>query len=195
MESQSAIHTAIAQAKDKPRGLMKFFKQNSREEYNEQVRRHTAEEDEFAQERKEISDAGHRRRAEKAREGARERQQKHRQIICDSEITNGERSPGGTKHSRKVSNILDYITRTRLSFYVSTTLSNLKISPPNARSIASQSFPAQSVHKKSVSVRRKNIKAEHESTELVMPCITIGSARSYGVRLMERRSTPLLGGR
>jgi hypothetical protein len=70
--SQSAIRTAITQAKDKPQGLMKFFKQNSKEEYDEQVRRHTAEENEFAQERKEISDATNRRHAEKAREGARE---------------------------------------------------------------------------------------------------------------------------
>jgi hypothetical protein len=190
-KSQSAIHRAIAQAKDKPHGLMKFFKQNSRKEYNEQVWRHTAEEDEFAQQKKEIGDAVHRHRVEKERAGACERQQKRRRIIRDAEIANGERSPGGTKYNRKVSDVLNYIARTRLSFYVSATLLNLKISPPNARSIALQSFPVQSVHKKSASVRRKNIKAGRERMELVMLCITIGSPLSCGVRLMERQSTPL----
>jgi flagellum-specific peptidoglycan hydrolase FlgJ len=48
---------------------MKFFKQNSKEEYNKQVHRHTAEEDEFAQEWKEISDATNRHYAEKVNDG------------------------------------------------------------------------------------------------------------------------------
>ena len=81
---------------------MKFFKQNSREEYKEQVRRHTAEEDERAQERQETNEALDRRRTEKEKKGARERQQKHRRAIYDVEIAKGERSPGGTKQ-RKVS--------------------------------------------------------------------------------------------
>jgi hypothetical protein len=51
---------------------MKFFKQISKGEYNEQVQRHTAEEDEFACEWKEKNDAAERRRAEKAKEDARE---------------------------------------------------------------------------------------------------------------------------
>jgi hypothetical protein len=106
VESQSAIRTAISQANADPRGLMKFFKQNSRQEYNEQVRRHTAEEDEFARNRQEIDEAIDRHRTEKVKEGARERQQKHRQKIYDAEITKGERSPSGTKHKRKVSDII-----------------------------------------------------------------------------------------
>jgi hypothetical protein len=102
VESQSAIRTAINQVN--PQGLMKFFKQNTREEYNEQVRRHTAEEDERARDCQETNDAVDRCRSEKAKEGARDRQQKHRQAIYDSEIRNGERSPGGTKQrKRKVS--------------------------------------------------------------------------------------------
>jgi hypothetical protein len=69
MESQLAIQTAIGQAKAKPRGLMKFFKQNSHEEYNKQVRRHAAEEDEFAQDQQEKKDVVDRRCTEKARDG------------------------------------------------------------------------------------------------------------------------------
>jgi hypothetical protein len=102
VESQSAIRTAISQAK--PRGLMKFFKQSTRDKYNEQVWRHTAEEDEHAQARQEISDAVDRQRVEKAKDGARDRQRKHRQTIYDSKIVTGECSPGGTKQKkRKVS--------------------------------------------------------------------------------------------
>jgi hypothetical protein len=83
---------------------MKFFKKSTREEYNEQVRKHTAEEDERAQDRRETNNAVERRRSEKAKEGARERQQKHRRAIYDSEIAKGKRSPGGTKQKkRKVS--------------------------------------------------------------------------------------------
>jgi hypothetical protein len=37
------------------------------------------------------------------RENARLRQQRHRQQIYDSEITCGERTPGGTKRIQKVS--------------------------------------------------------------------------------------------
>lgn len=108
MKSQSVIRTAITQAKDKPRGLMKFFKQISKGEYNEQVQRHTAEEDEFSREWKERNDAAERRQAEKAKEDARERQQKHQRRVYDAEITKGERSPGGTK--RKVSKTFNHIT-------------------------------------------------------------------------------------
>jgi hypothetical protein len=109
VEVQSAIHTAIAHAKDTPHGLMKYFKQCSKEEYNEQVWRHTTEENKFAQERKEIEDAAHRCHVEKARKGACERQQRHRQIIRDNEIADGKWLPDGTKCSQKVSNILDCI--------------------------------------------------------------------------------------
>jgi hypothetical protein len=97
MEFQSVIRTAITQAKDKPRGLMKFFKQISKDKYNEQVQRHTAEEDEFAHEWKEKSDTAERCHAEKAKEGAQEQQQKHQHRMYGAEITKGERSPGGTK--------------------------------------------------------------------------------------------------
>jgi hypothetical protein len=70
MESQSAIHATITLAKDKPQGLMMFFKQNMHEEYNEQVQKHTAEEDEFAQKHQEMSDKVNRCRTEMAKEDA-----------------------------------------------------------------------------------------------------------------------------
>lgn len=83
---------------------MKFFKQNTRDEYNEQVWRYMAEEDEHTQARQEIRDAVDRRRIAKAKDGARDQQWKHCQTIYDSEIVTGERSPGGTKQKkRKVS--------------------------------------------------------------------------------------------
>jgi hypothetical protein len=86
---------------------MKFFKQASRKENNKQVQRHTAEAEMFTQEQKEIQDAAQRCCAEKARKGACERQQKHQQMIHNNEIANGEQSPGSTKHTQKVSNILN----------------------------------------------------------------------------------------
>lgn len=84
---------------------MKFFKQNSRDEYNEQVRQHTAEENERAEQQRERDDAAEQRRTENAKEAVRKRQQKHRQKTYSAEIANGTRSPGGTKQKRKVSNL------------------------------------------------------------------------------------------
>lgn len=59
----------------------------------------------FEEERKEKKDAAERRRREKAKEGDRERQRKHRQKIYNTEIANGDRSPGGNKQKRNVSNL------------------------------------------------------------------------------------------
>ena len=39
---------------------------------------------------------------DKKKEGARLRQQKHRQDVRNTEIASGERSPGGTKRKRRV---------------------------------------------------------------------------------------------
>ena len=86
---------------------MKFFKQNSKSKYNEQVQRHTAEEDEFAREQKEKNDATDRHCAAKVREGAQEQKQKHQCRVYDVEITKGEHSPGGTK--RKVSKTSNHL--------------------------------------------------------------------------------------
>lgn len=85
---------------------MKFFQQNSRDEYNKQLRRHQAEEEEFEEEHKEQRGVAERRRREWAKEGGRERQRKHRQKTYDEEIANGDRSPGGSKQKQKVSDSL-----------------------------------------------------------------------------------------
>jgi hypothetical protein len=100
--SQSTIRTALEMSKSTPYGLLKFFHKNSRDEYNEQVWRHTAEENESAQQRKERTDAADQRRAQKVKEGDRKRQQSHHQKTYNAEIAKGERSPGGTKQKRKV---------------------------------------------------------------------------------------------
>jgi hypothetical protein len=101
-EAQSAIRTALGMSKDVPRGLLRFFHQNSRDEYNEQVRKHTAEENESAQQRQEKSNDINQRRVERVKEVNRKRQQRHRQKGYNKQIEKGERSPGGTKQKRKV---------------------------------------------------------------------------------------------
>jgi len=89
-------------SKSKPCGLLQFFHQNSRDQYDEQVRRHTAEENEATQQRQERTDAEKECQAQKSKETDRERQRKHWQKTYDAEIAKGERSPGGTKQKRKV---------------------------------------------------------------------------------------------
>lgn len=77
---------------------MKFgFNQNTREEYRAQLQKHAAEENEFARQREEGRSLLGARKSEKVKERARERQREHRERKRDTEIMQGERSPGGTK--------------------------------------------------------------------------------------------------
>ena len=97
---------------------MKFFKQNTRNEYNNQVQRHAAEEDEHARAHQETNDAAARHHIEKAKEGAQERKQNQRRRIYDSEIAKGERSPGGTKEKKRKVSDATYIIRLETEFVI-----------------------------------------------------------------------------
>jgi hypothetical protein len=78
----SAIRTALQES---PKGLMKFLKKCTATERNDQLRRATEEENEQHQEREGHVAEIKARQREEAREGARIRQQKHRQHIYKRE--------------------------------------------------------------------------------------------------------------
>ncbi len=83
------------------KGLLRFFSQCTREEYEEQCRREAEKSCEGrndAQQWHKVVDA---EKKIMAREGARLRQQKRRSIRKKSEIAQGLRSPGGTKVNLK----------------------------------------------------------------------------------------------
>jgi hypothetical protein len=101
-EAESAIRTAInLKGGGSSRGLMKFFKPCTKEEYSAQVQRFTEEHQAFRDEESRKDTERKIEREEKTREAERLRQQKHRRLKRESEIAGGERTPGGTK--RKVS--------------------------------------------------------------------------------------------
>lgn len=100
-EAQSAIRSAIEMSSEGvPRGLMKFFRPCTKGEYDEQVARFTEEHHGDLEQRAAQEATRNQLRDDKAREGDRIRQQRHRQVKRDNEIARGERTPGGTK--RKV---------------------------------------------------------------------------------------------
>jgi hypothetical protein len=103
VEAKSAIRTAIEEGSKK--GLMSFFKQSTREEYEAQVRRDTAEAREFVRDREVSLSDKRQHKMNKAREAVRLRKQRQRQRLYDAEIARGERTPQGTKRTRKVSTI------------------------------------------------------------------------------------------
>lgn len=100
-EARSAIHTALEGSQEgAPKGLMNFFQRCSREENEAQFRRFSAEHREYQESRGQMGVERKSLRDEQTREEARLRQEKHRKLKREREITAGERTPGGTK--RKV---------------------------------------------------------------------------------------------
>lgn len=99
MTVKSAIGSAITNGK--PKGLMKFFGQCTKEEHNAQVQRFTEEANADTEADTSRSEAIKRAADQKLTEDARMRKQKERKRKQEDEVRNGERSPGGTK--RKVS--------------------------------------------------------------------------------------------
>lgn len=98
-KAKSAIRTAL---EGSPKGLMKFLKKCTPTEHHIQVQRATEEENEQYESREQVLDVDKARKAERTREEAKVRQQKHRRKMYDQEIEKGERSPGGSKHAAKV---------------------------------------------------------------------------------------------
>ena len=66
------------------------------------MQRAIEEENEQYESREQVLDVDKARKAERTREEAKVRQQKHRRKMYDQEIEKGERSPGGSKHAAKV---------------------------------------------------------------------------------------------
>ena len=79
---------------------MKFLKQCSPAEYQEQVRRATEEENERYQEREGKAEEIKAHRIAASRDAARLRQRRHREKKYESEIALGERTPRGTKRTQ-----------------------------------------------------------------------------------------------
>jgi hypothetical protein len=98
-KAKSAIRTALEES---PKGLMKFLKKCTPTERYIQVQRATEEENEQYESRERVLDVDKARKAERTREEAKVRQQKHRRKMYDQEIEKGERSPGGSKLAAKV---------------------------------------------------------------------------------------------
>jgi hypothetical protein len=95
-KSQSAITTALTSGTTT--GLMKFFKQNTSEQYQEQVHRETEESRMQFSKQKGMQGIHQAERLEKARASNCERQRRHRADLFRKQIKSGDRSPGGTKH-------------------------------------------------------------------------------------------------
>jgi len=113
VEGKSAIRTAIQMTGKAKQGLMKFFQPCTKEEYAAQVQRFTEEHHEDMEKREGREVEAKARRDEKVREGERLRQEKHRRLKCDNEITRGVRSPGGTK--RRVCCMMSFTLKKKLS--------------------------------------------------------------------------------
>jgi hypothetical protein len=101
----SAIRNALEENKDKPvpSGILRYLTQCSPDEYQDQIRRDTAESQAYWEQHKEATTKHEKEKQEHVREQYRLRQQRHRQRQYDREIGQGLRSPGGTKRMRKVS--------------------------------------------------------------------------------------------
>jgi hypothetical protein len=95
----SAIQTTLGKS---PKGLSRFLKKCTPVEYKEQVQRATEEENEQDEDKMEKSTATKVYCTERRQEVDKLRQQRHRQKMYDTEISLGERSPGGTKQNLKV---------------------------------------------------------------------------------------------
>jgi hypothetical protein len=96
---KSTIRTALEKS---PKGLMRFLKKCTPVEHHIQVQRASEEENERYESREQVLDVEKARQAQRTREEAKVRQQKHRQKMYDKEIEKGERTPGGTKRATKV---------------------------------------------------------------------------------------------
>lgn len=95
----SAIRTAL---ENSPKGLLKFLKQCTPAEHDEQVQCATGEENERWAGKDEKAQLAKLHRAEKTQDDDKIRQQRHRQKLWDEVISRGERTPGGSKHNQKV---------------------------------------------------------------------------------------------
>lgn len=95
----SAIRTAL---ENSPKGLLKFLKQCTPVEHDEQVQCATGEENERWAGKDEKAQLAKLHRAEKTQDDDKIRQQRHRQKLRDEVISRGERTPGGSKHNQKV---------------------------------------------------------------------------------------------
>ena len=99
LKVSSAICTALEHS---PKGLLKFLKKCTPTECDEQVQRATEEENEQWVGKDEKAWLTKIHRDEKTREDDKIRQQRHRQKLCNEEISWGERTPGGSKRNQKV---------------------------------------------------------------------------------------------
>jgi hypothetical protein len=104
IKGKSATRSALESASEsEPKGLLKYMKKATPEEYKSQVQRDTIERLDLLRDNRESEMAAKEGRRRQVREGDRLRQRAHRQKKYDLEIARGERTPGGSK--RKVRGI------------------------------------------------------------------------------------------
>jgi hypothetical protein len=101
LKEKSAIRSALERtSENSPKGLLKYLKKATPEEYKSQVQRDTAKRMDLLRDCEGVEVAAKEERRRQVREGERLRQQAHRKKKYALEIARGERTPCGSK--RKV---------------------------------------------------------------------------------------------
>jgi hypothetical protein len=97
-KEKSAICSALERTSENlPKGLLKYLKKATPEEYKSQVQRDTAKRMDLLCDCEGVEVAAKEERRQQVREGDRLRQQAHRQKKYALEIARGERTPCGSK--------------------------------------------------------------------------------------------------